>query len=230
MNLNLRIFDTLDELHRAVARTLVQRVAGRESASVAISGGSTPQPLYSMLGGTPWREELAKTAITWVVVDERYVPLDDPQSNAGMIERTLFARGLSPSHRFLRFKTELEYPARTAVEFEQEWTSLGLGDLDIVMLGVGDDGHTASLFPGTPVLDVEDRIAAEVFVPKLDAWRVTITKPVIRAGKLRIVIAPGAAKAPILREVREGVEHPIAAVTRDVETWWFVDRAAAPAV
>ena len=226
--MNLRIFDSVEELHRAVARTLLQRIAGRESVSIAISGGSTPQPLYSMLGGTPWREELAKTAITWVVVDERYVPLDDPQSNAGMIERTLFANGILPSHRFLRFKTELNDPARTAVEFEHDWQTLGLGDLDIVMLGVGDDGHTASLFPGTPVLDVEDRIAAEVFVPKLNAWRVTITKPVIRAANVRIVIAPGASKASILREVREGVEHPIAVATRGVETWWFVDRAAAP--
>ena len=215
--MNLRIFDTLDELHRAVARTLLQRIEGRESATIAISGGSTPAPLYAMLGASPWRDELAKVAITWVVVDERYVPIDDPQSNAGMIQRTLFAEGLSAGHRFVRFRTELGDPGRTARTFEDEWD----GDLDIVMLGVGDDGHTASLFPGTPTLEVEDRIATEVFVPKLNAWRVTITKPVIRAAELRIVIAPGASKAAIIREVREGVEHPIAIVTRGVETWWF---------
>lgn len=221
--MNLRIFDTLDDLHRAVARTLLQRIEGQESARIAISGGSTPAPLYTMLGASPWRDELAKVAITWVVVDERYVPIDDPQSNAGMIERTLFAEGLSAGHSFLRFKTELDDPGRTARTFEDEWD----GDLDIVMLGVGDDGHTASLFPGTSALEVEDRIATEVFVPKLDAWRVTITKPVIRAAKLRIVIAPGASKAAIIRDVHEGVDHPIAIVTRGVETWWFVDRFAA---
>lgn len=220
--MNLRIFDTAGDLVRAAARTIVQRVEGRESASIALSGGSTPKPLYELLGASPWRETLAKTAITWVVVDERYVPLDDPQSNAAMIERTLFANGTSPSHRFLRFKTELNDPAATAVEFEREWP----GDLDLVLLGCGDDGHTASLFPGTPVLEVEDRIAAEVFVPKLNQWRVTITKPVIRAAKLRIVLVAGISKAKIIREVREGVEHPIALVTRGVESWWFVDRAA----
>ena len=226
--MNLRIFDSVEELHRATARTLVQRVEGRAAASVAISGGSTPRPLYELLGQPPWRDELAKTAITWAVVDERYVPLDDPQSNAGMIERTLFANGLSPSHRFLRFRTELDDPAETAAAFEDEWKSLGLETLDVVMLGVGDDGHTASLFPGTPVLDVHEQIAAAVHVPRLQQWRVTITLPVIRAARLRLVLAPGATKAPILREVRDGVQHPIAMATQDVETWWFIDRAANP--
>jgi 6-phosphogluconolactonase len=226
--MNLRIFDTIEELIRGTARTIVEQVANRESAAIALSGGSTPKPLYELLGGTTWRDELAKCAITWVVVDERYVPLDDPQSNAAMIERSLFANGLLPSHRFLRFKTELNDPARTAVEFEREWRSLGLEKLDLVLLGVGDDGHTASLFPGTPVLDVEDRIAAEVFVPRLDQWRVTITKSVIRAATLRLVLAAGEPKARILREVRDGADHPIALVTREVDTWWMVDRTAAP--
>ena len=92
----------------------------------------------------------------------------------------------------------------------------------VTMLGCGDDGHTASLFPGTPVLDVEDRIASEVFVPRLDQWRVTLTKPVIRAAKLRIVLVAGESKAKIIDEVRRGEPHPIALVTQGVETWWFV--------
>jgi len=226
--MNLRIFDSVDELIRATARTIVQHVDGRDSAVIALSGGSTPKPLYELLGGTTWRDELAKCAITWVVVDERYVPLDDPQSNAAMMQRSLFADGLLPSHRFLRFKTELRDPARTCVEFEHEWRALGIEKLDLVLLGIGDDGHTASLFPGTPVLDVEDRIAAEVFVPKLDQWRVTITKPFIRDATLRLVLAAGEPKARILRDVRDGAEYPIALVTRGVETWWMIDRNAAP--
>jgi 6-phosphogluconolactonase len=99
-----------------------------------------------------------------------------------------------------------------------------------VLLGVGDDGHTASLFPGTDVLQVEDRIAAAVFVPKLDMRRVTITKPVIRAAKMQMVLAAGASKRPILEQIRAGADYPIAQATRDAgETWWLVDRAAAPA-
>ena len=216
--MNLRVFDTIDDLIRSAARTLMQRIDDG-ARSIGLSGGSTPKPLYELLGQS---DELQQKPITWVVVDERYVPIDHPESNAGMIEKTL------KPERLLRFKTEIGDPARTAEEFEREWHDLGLDRLDIVLLGIGDDGHTASLFPGTDVLNVEDRIAAAGYVPKLSAWRVTLTKPVIRAAGLRIVLATGASKRPILEEVRAGAEYPIALVTREVETWWFLDRDAAP--
>jgi len=226
--MNLRIFDTTNDLLAAAARTLVQRVQGG-ARTIALSGGSTPKPMYTMLGSSPMREQLAEFPITWIVVDERYVPIDDPESNAGMMQKTLFANGMSPSHRFLRFRTELNDPAATARAFEDEWRTLNIAQLDLVFLGIGDDGHTASLFPGTPVLDVENRIASEVFVPRLDTWRVTITKPVIRAATLRIVLANGAKKKPILEGVRDGADYPIAQATNGVETWWFIDRDAEPA-
>ncbi|HEX8172900.1 MAG TPA: 6-phosphogluconolactonase [Thermoanaerobaculia bacterium] len=226
--MNLRIFDSTEELLAAAARTIAQRLRAGEPASIALSGGSTPRPLYELLASPPWQEQLAQTPITWVVVDERYVPLSDPQSNAAMIERTLFANGLPPSHRFLRFRTEFEDPNESAGAFEEEWHSRGLQSLDIVLLGCGDDGHTASLFPDTPVLEVDDRIAAAVYVSRLEQWRVTLTLPVIRAASLRMVLAAGASKAPIVRDVRNGVAHPVALATRgEIESWWFVDRAAA---
>lgn len=226
--MNLRIFDTTDHLITAAARTLVQRV--QEGArTIALSGGSTPRPCYAMLGDSPLREQLAEFPIIWIVVDERYVPINHPDSNAGMMEKTLFANGLSPNHRFLRFRTELNDPATTARAFEDEWRSLNIDHLDLVLLGMGDDGHTASLFPGTPVLDVEDRIAAEVFVPRLDTWRVTLTKPVLRAAALRLVLATGAKKKPVIEAIRDGADYPIAQVTNGTETWWLIDREAAPA-
>ena len=224
--MNLRVFESLEDLSHAAARTVAQRLEPGVPAAVAISGGSTPRRLYELLGGE-WRDELAKTPVTWVVVDERYVPPDDPRSNSAMIERTLFAGGISPSHRFLRFETELNDPERTAERFESQWRALGIDRLDIAILGCGEDGHTASLFPRTPVLDVDDRIAAAVFVPRLDERRVTITLPVIRAAKFRIVQAAGGAKANVIREVRDGVPHPVALATAgEGETWWFVDREA----
>jgi 6-phosphogluconolactonase len=226
--MNLRIFDSVDDLVRGAVQTILQRTRGKERAAIALSGGSTPKPLYELLGRAPYRDELAKAHVTWVVVDERYVPLDDPQSNAAMIQRTLFSNGMSPGHTFLRFKTELNDPAETARELEAQWRELGIEKLDIVILGVGDDGHTASLFPGTPVLEVTDRIAAEVFVPRMNQWRVTITLPVIRAAGLRMVLAAGESKRPILEDVRRGVDHPIVRATAELESWWFVDRAAAP--
>jgi 6-phosphogluconolactonase len=226
--MNLRIFDTTNDLLAAAARTLVQRVQAG-ARTIALSGGSTPKPMYAMLGSSPMREQLAEFPITWVVVDERYVPIDDAESNAGMMQKTLFANGISPAHRFLRFRTELNDPAATARAFEEEWRALNIAQLDVILLGIGDDGHTASLFPGTAVLDVDDRIAFEVFVPRLDAWRVTITKPVIRAAALRLVLANGAKKKPILEGVRDGADYPIAQATNGVETWWLIDRDAAPA-
>lgn len=218
--MNLRIFDSTDELMSAAARTIVESRA----RTIALSGGTTPQPLYKLLG-----EQLRDEQMTWVVVDERYVPVDDPQSNAGMINQTLFRNGMPPSHRFLRFHTELADPQKTVETFEAEWRAYGLDNLDVVILGVGDDGHTASLFPGTPALEVEDRVATAVFVEKLAMWRVTITRPVIRSAKLRIVLVTGASKREVLTKLRDGAtEYPIAQATQGVETWWFVDRAAAP--
>ena len=224
--MNLRIFENLDELSRAAARTILQEIRVSEPVTIVVTGGSTPKRLYEMLGEPPFREELARRPITWALLDERYVPIDDPQSNAGMIERSLFRHGVPNTHRWLRFRTALNDPAATARAFEEEWHALGLGDVDLMLLGMGDDGHTASLFPGTNVLDVQDRVASEVFVPRLDQWRVTLTLPMIRAAKKRLVLATGEAKAPALREVREGADLPIARATRGVDTWWFVDRAA----
>ena len=224
--MNLRIFDSVDDLIRAAARTITQRV-NSGARSIALSGGSTPRPLYELLGSGESHEQLAAVPITWVLVDERCVPIDDPQSNAGMIQQTLFGRGIPGGHQFLRFRTELGDAVHIAADFEEQWRALGLDSLDVVLLGMGDDGHTASLFPGTPVLDVKDRVAAAVFVPRLNAWRVTLTEPVLRAAALRMVLAAGPSKRGVLEEVGRGVDYPVARVTRGVETWWFVDREAA---
>lgn len=220
--MNLRIFHNTADLIAAAARTIEQRIE-QGARAIALSGGSTPKPLYELLGRN---DSLREVPLIWVIVDERYVPIDDPQSNAGMIQQTLFANGMAPAHRFLRFRTELNEPAATARDFEREWEKLQINALDLVLLGMGDDGHTASLFPGTPVLDVEDRIAAEVYVPRLNSWRVTLTKPVLRQARMRFVLAAGESKRPVLQRVREGSDDPIAQVTRGTETWWFVDRDA----
>jgi len=221
--MNLRIFESTDELMRGTARAIAERAT--DGAVIALSGGSTPVPVYEILGRD---DALRARRVTWVVVDERYVPESDPQSNSAMIRRTLFARGIAPAHRFLRFKTELNDPQATVREFEREWQELGIEKINTVVLGVGDDGHTASLFPGTEALNVEDRIATALFVQKLDMWRVTITKPVIRAADLRMVQVAGESKREILRGVRDGAGYPISQATSGVETWWFLDRAAAP--
>lgn len=208
--MNLRIFENYEDLSQAAARAV--RLSGAKT--IAVTGGSTPKRMYEILGQSLPR------GVTWVLVDERYVPHDDPQSNAAMIERTLFARGLP--ERWLRFDTSLNDPAATARKFDAQWDLAE--PLDVVLLGVGEDGHTASLFPGTPVLDVDDRVSSEVYVPRLEQWRVTLTMPVLRAAKLRMVLANGASKAPVIEAVRQGVDYPVTRATSGVDTWWFVGK------
>lgn len=213
--MNLRVFDSLEDLSHAAARAILQSGA----RTIAVTGGSTPKRLYEILG------QSLPADVTWVLVDERYVPHSDPQSNAAMVERTLFARGIPA--RWLRFDTSLNDPRLTARRFEENWRALGLDSLDLALLGAGDDGHTASLFPATPVLDSEDRIASEVYVPRLEQWRVTLTMPVLRAARQRLVLASGASKAPVIAGVRGGIDFPITRATTGVDTWWLVDRDAA---
>jgi 6-phosphogluconolactonase len=208
--MNLRIFESHEDLSHAAARAVRQSGA----KTIVLTGGSTPKRLYEILA------ESLPEDVTWVLVDERYVPFDDPQSNAAMIERTLF-RGAPPA-RWLKFDTSLDDPALTARRFEEQWQEWDLGDLDLVLLGCGEDGHTASLFPGTPVLDVAGRVASEVYVPRLEQWRVTITMPVIRAAKQRLVLASGPSKMEVVEQVRTGADLPIARATTGVDTWWLV--------
>ena len=205
--MNQRIFESHEDLSQAAARAILQSGA----KSIAVTGGSTPKRLYEILAPSLPED------VTWVLVDERFVPHDDPQSNAAMIERTLFSRGI-PS-QWLRFDTSLPDAAASARDFASRFD---LPALDLVLLGCGDDGHTASLFPGTPVLDVVDRVAAEVYVPRLEQWRVTLTLPVIRAAKQRMVLVSGESKRAVLDEVRQGVDHPVVRATQGVDTWWYL--------
>ena len=206
--MNQRIFESHEDLSQAAARAILQSGA----KSIAVTGGSTPTRLYEILSDS------LPDGVTWVLLDERFVPHDDPQSNAAMVERTLFRHGVP--ERWLRFDTSLPDAAASARAFEAQWDLVE--PLDLVLLGCGEDGHTASLFPGTPVLDVTDRVASEVYVPRLEQWRVTLTLPVIRAAKQRMVLVSGESKAPVLEEIRAGADYPVVRATQGVDTWWFL--------
>lgn len=224
--MNLRVFDSVGELAAAGAAELVRRVE-TGSRVIGLSGGATPRKMYQLLGAARFRERLATHPVVWVLEDERYVPPDHEDSNSRMIEQTLFASGLPGNHRFLRFRTELGDPGETAEEFEREWHELNLDGLDVIILGMGEDGHTASLFPDSEILTVTDRIAREVWVPRLDTWRVTLTLPVLRRTRWKYVLVSGKSKRSVLTRVKNGENLPIKLVTEGQgESWWLVDRDA----
>ncbi len=227
--LNLRVFDTKSDLFETAASAIVETVQRSDRAVIELSGGSTPRGLYEVLGAEPFRSKLEGKAVIWVTGDERCVPQDHPDSNAAMIRGSLLAQGILPNHQFLRFRTELEDPAKIAARFEEEWRELGIAGLDLSIIGVGDDGHTASLFPGTDVLNVTDRIASEVFVPRMDTWRVTMTAPLLRESASKLVLATGKSKRPVIEALQRGERFPISEVIEGGgPSWWLIDRDAYP--
>ena len=177
---------------------------------VALAGGSTPRLLYQQLTESPYRERLPWNKTFFVFGDERCVAPDDEASNYRMAKETLFDPLEIPEHRVLRMKGE-ETPADAARRY-----AVRLGDLfltrptpsfDLVLLGIGTDGHTASLFPGTEALDETERWVVANHAPHLDSWRLTLTFPALNKAKRVIFLATGESKARVIAEAFGGVEH-----------------------
>ena len=227
--MNLRIFESAEYLAHGAAEAIARRIERDGARVIALSGGGTPKPVYKLLGSGELRDRISEFDVVWVIGDERFVPPNSEDSNRRMIEETLFAAGVPNGHRLLPFDTTRPDAAAAAHRFEEEWRELGYPQLDLAVLGVGDDGHTASLFPETTALDATERIAVEVHVPRLDSWRLTLSLPLLHDAKARFVLAAGEAKRTVLQRVLAGEDLPIARATLHVDqTWWFVDRAARP--
>lgn len=218
-----------------VAEVLADAVAIRGVATMALAGGNTPRQLYRLLSGSPHAESIPWGRVRLFLGDERWVPTDHPQSNARMVRESLLA-ALPEPPEFFPMPTHLADPAEAArayrIGLAREATAgaeEGLPRLDLVLLGMGDDGHTASLFPETPILDAREPVAA-VFVPRLDAWRLSLTLPVLNAARHVLFLVTGADKAPVLaRVLGEGPRRTVPASLvnpRDGVLEWYVDRAA----
>jgi 6-phosphogluconolactonase len=177
---------------------------------VALSGGSTPRLLYQRLTESPYRERVPWDKTFFVFGDERCVGPDDETSNYRMAKESLFDPLEISEHRVLRMKGE-DKPADAARRY-----AVRLGDLfltrptpsfDLVLLGIGTDGHTASLFPGTDALNETERWVVDNHVPQLDSWRLTLTFPALKKARRVIFLATGESKARIIAEAFGGVEH-----------------------
>jgi 6-phosphogluconolactonase len=230
---NIHVFENPRELARAAAEMFAEEAAKnireKGSFSVALAGGSTPKALYELLA-TEYRDALEWEEIHAFFGDERIVPPDHEDSNYRMAQHALLSQ--VPVGSVRRMRGELD-PREAAALYEQELRTFfgGTPRFDLVLLGIGEDGHTASLFPNTPALDVTDRFVVENPVEKLGTVRLTLTVPAINAAKRIIFLTAGEGKAGALEEILEGEanphEYPAKLVRAEGETAWMVDRAAA---
>lgn len=233
----IRVFADPEALSRAAAELFVaearQAVQARGRFAVALAGGGTPRKTYELLGQETFRELVPwqNTHIFWG--DERCVPADDPRNNARMARRTLLDHVPIPPDQ-IHPMVCVSSPAEAAAEYEALLRSFfaGAPRFDLVLLGLGENGHTASLFPGTPVLEEQQRWVAEVHVAEEGLHRLTLTSVAINQAAQIVFLVSGYGKATILREVLEGAENSPSLPARLIAPsegglLWLVDRDAA---
>ncbi|MGB8489489.1 MAG: 6-phosphogluconolactonase [Bacteroidales bacterium] len=239
MGKSVKIFLTPDELAESLASDLAEKInaaASRKSSfMVAVSGGNTPKDLFSLLGNK------FTTAINWNYVhifwvDERCVPPDDPESNYGMTKKTLLGNINIPSSNVHRMKGE-EDPDKEALFYSLEIYKTvperdGLPCFDLIMLGLGDDGHTASIFPGNEHLFSSDRICVSAVHPQTGQQRLTITGKVINNAAEVLFLVTGPDKAGVVKKVAGGrsrTRHLPASyvVPTNGKLLWYLDKNAA---
>ena len=235
------VYEDVGELYRVAASRFVeavdQAVAIRGQFTVALAGGSTPRGMYARLAESPWRERVPWSAVQVFWGDERCVPPDHPDSNYRMAYEALLSRVPLPAANIHRMAGELD-PEKAAEAYSATLREVfGLSGeavprFDLVLLGLGSDGHTASLFPGTAALAETQRWVVANFVPRLGAYRLTLTFPVLNAARQVMFLVTGSGKAEVVARVLEGprrvMELPAQAVApTDGQLVWLLDRAAA---
>ena len=221
----------------AIVRILRDAIEERGWASLALAGGRTPRPLYRELAQPPYRTAVQWERVEWFWSDERPVPPDHPDSNFRLAAETLLAELAPPERRIHRMLTELD-PREAARLYEATIRRVfrvdppGIPRFDLILLGMGADGHIASLFPGTAALEEQQRLVVANEVPQLETTRLTFTPPLLRAARAILVLVTGEEKAPAVRDALEGPMDPKrlpAHLLRQVDgqVLWILDRAAA---
>ena len=220
----IEIFADPKELAQAAAEYFVAQVP----ETVALSGGSTPKLMYQILADQ-FRDEVAWSNIHFFWSDERHVPPDHPESNYRMAHEALLSHVHSNVHRI---PSENPDAAAAASDYEQtiiQVTQQTLPRLDLILLGLGTDGHTASIFPGSEVLHETKRLVAAPYVEKFNTYRITMTLPLLNNGASVVFLVSGAEKAQIVKEIFESEnKYPAQAVKpTNGELIWMLDKEAA---
>lgn len=233
----LQIYPSENELAAAaaafVAKCAQEAIAARGQFNIALSGGSTPLAAYAHLAAPPLREtvEWPRVHIFWS--DERCVPRDDPQSNYAAAQQALLDHINIPTANLHRLRGELP-PNEAAREYRQQllthFPAAGFPSFDLILLGLGTDGHTASLFPGSAALRTGEVPVTENYVSRLESWRLTFTLPLINAARQVAFLVAGADKATILNEVLTPGGRPLPAKAVNPHSGgltWLLDAEAA---
>jgi len=244
---SIEVLATAADLFHAAAEEFVRvartAIGAQGRFTVALSGGSTPKALYSLLAAN-------YTDFVWNRVflffgDERHVPPTDPDSNYRMVNEALLTKIAIPSENVFRVPAENPAAAAAASDYESRLRrffelrpEIRPGDrpgeiprFDLILLGMGPDGHTASLFPDSPALDEQSRLVVANWVAKFNTYRITFTFPVLNRAAEVMFMASGADKADMLRQVLEGTSTPPLPSQRvqpsDGKLLWMLDEAAA---
>jgi 6-phosphogluconolactonase len=232
----LRVFDDAEALAQAGARFVCEQAEATTGGfTLCLSGGSTPRPLYEALAAPPLLERFPWSRTHFVFGDERFVPPDDPASNARMLTEAMFSRAAVPAGNVHRIPTVGITPEQSAAQYGRTLKTLHGGRtptrdeplFDVCLLGVGEDGHTASLLPGSAALEVRDRWVAVVAHGRPEA-RITLTYPALENSRAVVFLLKGEGKRAILDRLLCGDDTVPAGRLRPIgEVLWFVDRAAA---
>jgi 6-phosphogluconolactonase len=237
---DVRTFSDLDALSSAAADEIVAiaraSVAARGRFTMALAGGNTPRRTYELLA-TRHRDAIDWAQTDLVFGDERFVAADDARSNYKMAREALLSRVPIPRKRVHAVPTDVATPEDAASAYDQILTTLADAgaSVDLVLLGVGPDGHTASLFPGSPAVEERARYAVAVAAPAAvqpAVPRVTATLPFLNGARTAMFLIAGADKRPVIAEILSGAEsarrYPAAMVASRERTIWLIDRTALP--
>jgi 6-phosphogluconolactonase len=240
---SIEVVSTAADLFHVAAEEFVRvgraAIGGQGRFTVALSGGSTPKALYSLLAAN--YADFAWNRIFLFFGDERHVPPNDPDSNYRMVNESLLAKIAIPAENVFRVKAENPDAAAAASDYEAQlrrFFELRPEDrpgefprFDLILLGMGPDGHTASLFPDSPALDEQARLVVANWVAKFNTHRITFTFPVLNRAAEVMFLASGADKADMLHQVLEGKNTPPLPSQRvqpsDGRLLWMLDEAAA---
>ena len=237
----VQIFPEAGALTRRAAeeflKSVADAVAQKGSFTVALAGGSTPKALYSQLADEPLRSQIPWEKLHFFFGDERHAPPDGAESNFRMANEALFSKGAIKPEQITRIKGEYADTEKAALEYEQAlraYFELKVGEyprFDLVLLGMGEEGHTLSLFPGTKALHATDRIVVRNWVGKLYTERITLTATAANHASRVIFMVTRADKAPALKAVLEGPYEPEQLPAQLIQPasgklLWLVDQAA----